>query len=225
MTVRRLAEIQPASFAFTAENEAWAKKEIAKFPPGRQASAILPLLWRAQEQNAYWLSKAAIESVATMLDMPLMRALEVATFYSMFNLSPVGRHHVQLCGTTPCMLRGSEDLKTVCEQKIGPKSHVSADGALSWVEVECLGACCNAPMVQINNDYYEDLDPANFTRLLDDLVAGRPVVKGSQSGRVGSEPVGGLTSLTALYGVDGRGPPSASAPLPETAAKTGANDA
>ena len=209
MTVRRLAEIQPASFAFTAENEAWAQKEIAKFPPGRQASAILPLLWRAQEQNNYWLSKAAIEKVATLLDMPLMRALEVATFYSMFNLSPVGRHHVQLCGTTPCMLRGSDDLKKVCEQKIGAQNHVTADGALSWVEVECLGACCNAPMVQINNDYYEDLDPQNFTKLLDDLVAGRPVVKGSQIGRVSSEPVGGLTSLTSLYGVDGRGAPPA----------------
>jgi NADH-quinone oxidoreductase subunit E len=209
MTVRRLAEIQPASFAFTAENEAWAQKEIAKFPPGRQASAILPLLWRAQEQNGYWLSKAAIEKVATLLDMPLMRALEVATFYSMFNLSPVGRHHVQLCGTTPCMLRGSDDLKKVCEQKIGAQNHVTTDGALSWVEVECLGACCNAPMVQINNDYYEDLDPQNFTKLLDDLVAGRPVVKGSQTGRVSSEPVGGLTSLTSLYGVDGRSAPAA----------------
>jgi NADH-quinone oxidoreductase subunit E len=220
MTVRRLAEIQPASFAFTAENEAWAKKEITKFPSGRQASAILPLLWRAQEQNGYWLSKAAIETVAGMLDMPLMRALEVATFYSMFNLSPVGRHHVQLCGTTPCMLCGSDDLKKVCEQKIGGQNHVSADGALSWVEVECLGACCNAPMVQINNDYYEDLNPQNFTKLLDDLVAGRPVVKGSQTGRVSSEPVGGLTSLTSLYGVDGRGGPGvagSSAPASEAA--------
>ena len=108
MTVRRLAEIQPPSFAFTAENEVWAKKEIAKYPPGRQASAVLPLLWRAQEQNAYWLPKPAIEAVAAMLEMPVMRVLEIATFYSMFNLSPVGRHHVQLCGTTPCMLRGAE---------------------------------------------------------------------------------------------------------------------
>jgi NADH-quinone oxidoreductase subunit E len=209
MTVRRLAEIQPESFAFTAENEAFAQKEIAKYPPGRQASAVLSLLWRAQEQNAYWLPKAAIERVAAILDMPLMRVLEIATFYSMFNLSPVGRHHVQLCGTTPCMLRGSEDLKKVCEQRIGGQNHVTADGALSWVEVECLGACCNAPMVQINNDYYEDLDPQNFAKLLDDLVAGRPVVKGSQTGRVSSEPVGGLTSLTSLYGVDGRSGPQA----------------
>jgi len=230
MTVRRLAENQPASFAFTAENEAWAKKEIAKFPPGRQASAVLPLMWRAQEQSGYWLPKPAIEAVAAMLDMPLMRALEIATFYSMFNLSPVGRHHVQLCGTTPCMLRGAEDLKKVCEQRIGAQGHVGAEGALSWVEVECLGACCNAPMAQINNDYYEDLDPQNFAKLLDDLVAGRPVVKGSQIGRVGSEPVGGLTSLTSLYGVDGRGPgPEAAKPDKEPSlpsdAQTGASDA
>ena len=209
MTVRRLAEIQPASFAFTAENEAWAKREIAKYPPGRQASAVLALLWRAQEQNDYWLPRPAIERVAAMLDMPVIRALEVATFYSMFNLSPVGRHHVQVCGTTPCVLRGAEDIKKICEQRIGSQNHVTIDGALSWVEVECLGACCNAPMAQINNDYYEDLDPQNFVKLLDDLVAGRPVVKGSQIGRVGSEPVGGLTSLISLYGVDGRGAPGA----------------
>jgi NADH-quinone oxidoreductase subunit E len=225
MTVRRLAEIQPASFAFTPENEAWAKKEIEKFPPGRQASAVLPLMWRAQEQNGYWLSKPAIETIAAMLDMPVMRALEIATFYSMFNLAPVGRHHVQLCGTTPCMLRGSEDLKKVCEQRIGAQGHVTADGALSWIEVECLGACCNAPMVQINNDYYEDLTPENFAKLLDDLVAGRPVAKGSQTGRVSSEPVGGLTSLTSLYGVDGRGPPAKSEPSPGSNAHSGANDA
>jgi NADH-quinone oxidoreductase subunit E len=230
MTVRRLAEIQPASFAFTAENEAWAHKEIAKYPPGRQASAVLALLWRAQEQNDYWLPKAAIERVAAILDMPVIRALEVATFYSMFNLSPVGRHHVQVCGTTPCVLRGAEDIKKICEQRIGAQNHVTTDGALSWVEVECLGACCNAPMAQINNDFYEDLDAQNFFKLLDDLVAGRPVVKGSQTGRIGSAPVGGLTSLTSLYGVDGRGPPSAAevepnSGSPHAGAGTGAGDA
>src|SRR5258708_11859859 len=225
MTVRRLAEIQPASFAFTPENKAWAEKEIAKFPPGRQASAVLPLMWRAQEQNDYWLSKPAIETIAAMLDMPVMRALEIATFYSMFNLAPVGRYHVQLCGTTPCMLRGSEDLKMLCEQRIGAQGHVGADGTLSWVEVECLGACCNAPMVQINNEYYEDLNPENFAKLLDDLVAGRPVAKGSQIGRVSSEPVGGLTSLTSLYGVDRRGAPTKSEPSPGSNAQSGANDA
>ena len=229
MTVRRLAENQPAAFAFTAENEAWAQKEIAKYPPGRQASAVLALLWRAQEQNDYWLPRAAIERVAAILDMPVIRALEVATFYSMFNLSPVGRHHVQVCGTTPCVLRGAEDIKKICAERIGAQNHVTADGALSWVEVECLGACCNAPMAQINNDFYEDLDAQNFVRLLDDLVAGRPVVKGSQTGRIGSAPAGGLTSLTSLYGVDGRGPPSSAAAepngsSPRAGAGTGAGD-
>ena len=208
MSVRRLAEKQPESFAFTPENKAWAETEIAKYPPGRQASAVIALLWRAQKQNAYWLTKPAIEKVAEMLDMPKIRVLEVATFYTMFNLEPVGRHYVQLCGTTPCMLRGAEDIKAVLRKRIGEQNHVTADGLFSWSEVECLGACCNAPMVQINDDYYEDLTPENFAKLLDDLAAGRPVTKGSQIGRVSSEPVGGLTALTSLYGADGRSVPS-----------------
>ncbi len=203
MSVRRLADVQPESFEFTPENEAWAATEIAKYPPGRQASAVLALLWRAQAQSGYWLSKPAIEKVARMLDMPKIRVLEVATFYSMFNLAPVGRYYVQLCGTTPCMLRGSEDIKAVLRQRIGESGHVTADGLFSWNEVECLGACCNAPMVQINDDYYEDLTPQTFSHLLEDLAAGRPVRTGSQIGRMSSEPVGGLTSLTTLYGVDG----------------------
>jgi NADH-quinone oxidoreductase subunit E len=212
MSVRRLAETQPESFAFTPENQSWAEKEIAKYPPGRQASAIISLLWRAQAQNNYWLPRPAIEKVADMLDMPYIRALEVATFYTMFNLEPVGKHYVQLCGTTPCMLRGAEDIKKICMSKIGEEHHVTADGKFSWIEVECLGACCNAPMVQINNDYYEDLTPENFVELLDDLAAGRSVKVGSQIGRVGSEPEGGkLTSLTTLYGEDGKGPPPAPA--------------
>src|ERR1700686_5496504 len=183
MSVRRLADIQPATFEFTPENLAFAEKEIAKYPPGRQASAVLALLWRAQKQSGYWLSKPAIETVARMLDMPKIRVLEVATFYSMFNLAPVGLHYVQLCGTTPCMLRGSEDLKGVLRKRIGEAGHVTADGLFSWNEVECLGACCNAPMVQINDDYYEDLTPENFVKLLDNLAARRPVRKGSQIGR------------------------------------------
>ncbi len=188
MTVRRLAEIQPATFAFTPENEAWARREIAKYPEGREASAILALMWRAQAQNDYWLPKPAIEAIADMLGLPRIRALEVATFYSMFNLGPVGKFYVQLCGTTPCMLRGSNDIAKVCEQRIGPKGRTSGDGMFSWNEVECLGACCNAPMVQINDDYYEDLTPENFAALLDDLAAGRAVKVGSQIGRVSSEP-------------------------------------
>jgi len=123
----------------------------------------------------------------------------------MFNLAPVGKFYVQLCGTTPCMLRGAEEIKAVLRQRVGEPGHVTADGLFSWNEVECLGACCNAPMVQINDDYYEDLTPKNFTRLLDDLAGGRPVKVGSQIGRVSSEPVGALTSLTTLYGADGRG--------------------
>src|SRR5208337_2805090 len=213
MSVRRLAEKQPDSFEFTPENKAWAEKEIAKYPPGRQASAVIALLWRAQKQNAYWLSKPAIEKVAQMLDMPKIRVLEVATFYTMFNLEPVGRYYVQLCGTTPCVLRGADDIKALLRKRVGEPDRVTADGLFSWSEVECLGACCNAPMVQINDDYYEDLTAENFARLLDDLAAGRPVKKGSQIGRVSSEPVGGLSALTTLYGADGRSG-KASAPTP-----------
>lgn len=196
MSVRRLAAIQPPSFAFTPENEAWAKAQIAKYPPGRQASAVMPLLWRAQKQHDYWLPKPAIETVARMLDMPMIRVLEIATFYSMFNLEPVGKFFIQLCGTTPCALRGAEAIKDVCRARIGEQRRISADGLFSWLEVECLGACCNAPMVQINDHYYEDLTPQNFAKLLDDLAAGREAATGSQSGRKTSEPAAGLTSLT-----------------------------
>ena len=169
MSVRRLAPdpIQPKDFAFTAENTDWAKSQIAKYPPGRQASAVIPLLWKAQEQAGGWTPRKAIEEVAAMLDLPFIRVMEIATFYTMFNLSPVGRHHVQLCGTVPCHVCGAVELRKVCEERIGPQGTVSADGKLSWIEVECLGACCNAPMAQINFDYYEDLTPENFRKLLD----------------------------------------------------------
>lgn len=201
MTNRRLADKQPASFAFTPENEVWARQEIAKYPPGCQASAIIALLWCAQAQHDYWLPRPAIEYVARLLDMPFIRALEVATFYTMFNLEPVGRFYVQLCGTTPCMLRGAQKIARVCRERIGEPGQVTADGLFSWIEVECLGACCNAPMVQINDDYYEDLTPENFAQLLEDLAAGRSVKTGSQIGRVASEPAGRrLTALATLYG-------------------------
>jgi NADH-quinone oxidoreductase subunit E len=227
MSVRRLADEQPTGFEFTPENKAWADQELAKYPPGRQASAVLALLWRAQKQNGYWLPRAAIEKVAAMLDMPNIRVLEVATFYTMFNLAPVGRHYVQVCGTTPCMLSGSDDIKAVCRKRIGEQGHVTSDGMFSWIEVECLGACCNAPMVQINDDYYEDLTTESFTKLLENLAMGRPVKTGSQIGRVSSEPVGGLTALTTLYGVDSGSATNAPAPandqspatLDETAAE------
>jgi len=200
MSIRRLAENQPESFAFTPQNEAWLAKQIAKYPDGRQASVVVPALWQAQKQNDYWLPQKAIEAVADKLDLTYIRVLEVATFYTMFNLEPVGRFYIQLCGTTPCMLSGSDDLIKVLERRVGPQRKVTADGLFSWLEVECLGACCNAPMVQINDDYYEDLTAENFEKLLDNLAAGRPVKTGSQTGRVSSEPLGKLTSLASLYG-------------------------
>jgi NADH-quinone oxidoreductase subunit E len=203
MAVRKLAppELQPPTFAFTPENEAFANKEIAKYPPGRQASAVIALLTRAQEQHGGWLPQKAIEAVAAKLDMPPIRVMEVATFYTMFNLDPVGKYFIQFCGTTPCALRGAGEIKKVLERRVGEERHVSEDGLFSWLEVECLGACCNAPMVQINDDYYEDLTPENFEKLLDDLKAGRPVRKGSQIGRSASEPHQAVNTLTdqSLY--------------------------
>ncbi|MDX5366291.1 MAG: NADH-quinone oxidoreductase subunit NuoE [Alphaproteobacteria bacterium] len=198
MSVRRLDPNQPESFAFTAENLEWAKKQIAKYPEGKQASAIIPLFWRAQEQHDGWLPEPAIRYIAEMLGMDYIRALEVATFYTMFNLSPVGEHFVQLCGTTPCWLRGADELKEVCRKHIGPEKTVSADGKFSWMEVECLGACVNAPMVQINSDFFEDLDAASLERVLNDLRAGKDVKPGPQNERHASEPIGGLTSLTTV---------------------------
>jgi len=198
MAVRRLAEKQPESFVFTAENAAWAKAQIAKYPQGREASAVIPLLWRAQEQAGGWLPQKAIEHVATFLGMARIRALEVATFYTMFNLEPVGKFHVQLCTTTPCMLRGSDELRQICQRRIGEQMHVTADGKFSWVEVECLGACVNAPMAQINYDYYEDLDAASFEKILDELAAGRTPKPGPQVDRQLSAPIGGATTLTTL---------------------------
>jgi len=199
MSVRRLApkEFQPASFAFTEENLAWAKKEITKYPPGRQPSAAIAILWRAQEQNEGWVSEAAIRVVADMLDMPYIRMLEIATFYTMFQLSPVGKKaHVQVCGTTPCRLRGAEDIIAVCQSRIHHDPfHVSKDGNFSWEEVECLGACVNAPMVLIWKDTYEDLTKENFGRMLDGFATGNPPKPGPQIDRQFSAPVGGPTTL------------------------------
>jgi len=196
MSVRRLGEKQPESFAFTPDNLAWAKARIDKYPPGRQQSAVISLLWRAQEQCGGWLPQKAIEAVAGMLGMAKIRVLEVATFYTMFNLSPVGKYHVQFCGTTPCLLRGADALKTVLHDMIGEENEVTADGKFSWIEVECLGACVNAPMVQINADYYEDLTPESLTRILDDFAAGKTPKPGPQIDRQNSAPVGGPTTLT-----------------------------
>ena len=198
MSVRRLApaDIQPASFAFTPENAAFADAQVAKYPEGRQASAVIPLLWQAQKQQGGWLPKPAIEAVAARLGMPVIRVMEVATFYTMFQLEPVGRHFIQLCGTVPCHVVGALDLKQVLLDRVGDERHVTPDGLFSWLEVECLGACCNAPMVQINDDYYEDLTPDLLIRLLDDLAAGREVRPGPQNGRRSSEPQDDVKTLT-----------------------------
>ena len=202
MANRRLAppEQQPKEFSFTAENAAWAKARIAKYPEGRQASAIIPLLWRAQEQNGGWLPQKAIEYVGDMLGMERIRALEVATFYTQFVLSPVGKKaHVQVCGTTPCMLRGSDEILKVCRSRIHHDPlHLSSDGDFSWEEVECLGACVNAPMVLIWSDTYEDLTAENFNKVLDGFASGKPVKPGPQIDRQLSAPEGGPTTLKTV---------------------------
>lgn len=194
--LRRLHPVQPDSFAFTPANLEWAKGQISKYPEGRQASAIIPLLWRAQEQEG-WLTRKAIECVADMLGMAYIRALEVATFYFMFQLQPVGSvAHVQICGTTSCMICGAEELIAVCKELIAPAPHtLSADGKFSWEEVECMGACANAPMAQIGKDYYEDLTAAKLRDLIARFSKGEVPVPGPQNGRYAAEPLSGLTSL------------------------------
>ncbi len=200
MSVRRLAEdkVQPAAFGFNEENAVWADATIRKYPEGRQQSAVIPLLMRAQEQDG-WVTKAAIEYVANRLEMPLIRVLEVATFYTQFQLKPVGtRAHIQVCGTTPCMLRGAEDLMKVCQHKIHHDPfELNADGTLSWEEVECQGACVNAPMVIIFKDAYEDLTPERLEEIIDAFEAGKgsEVKPGPQIARDFSAPEGGATTL------------------------------
>ena len=194
--IRRLSKDQPEKFKFTTANLDWAKAQIKKYPRGRQASAVIPLLWKVQEQEG-WVSKPAIEFVANFLDMPEIRVLEVATFYFMFHLNPVGtKAHFQVCGTTPCMLRGSESLIDICKARINGKQHApSADGSMSWEEVECLGGCANAPVVQIGSDYFEDLDKDSFDKLISDVETNKSPVPGSRIGRFSSEP----SNMTKKY--------------------------
>ena len=239
MSVRRLAEpaVQPAAFAFTGKMVDEVQRWIAKYPKGREQSAIIPLLMLAQEQEG-WVTRAAIESIADMLGMPYIRALEVATFYTQFQLHPVGtKAHVQVCGTTPCMLRGAEDLISLCKSKIHPEPfHTNADGTLSWEEVECLGACVNAPMVMIFKDTYEDLTPERLAEIFDAFEAGKgaEVPVGPQNGRCVSAPISGLTALreetavlkstrdqlieTAPPAADAASVPPSNAAKPQTAA-------
>jgi len=197
MAVRRLDPNQPASFEFTPENLAWAKETIAKYPPGKQHSAVILLLWRAQEQHGGWLPEPALRYVGDMIDMAYIRVYEIATFYTMFQLSPVGRKaHIQVCGTTPCMLRGAEDIVEACRRRIHPEPHhLSPDGDFSWEEVECIACCANAPVVQIGKDTYEDLTPELFEKVLDGIARGEPPKPGSQIGRQASCPEGGPTTL------------------------------
>ena len=200
MVARRLADesVQPATFAFNAENARWAERTIGLYPEGRQQSAVIPLLMRAQDQDG-WVTRATIETIADMLGMAYIRVLEVATFYTQFQLAPVGtRAHIQVCGTTPCMLRGSEALIEVCKSKIHPEQrHTNADGTMSWEEVECLGACVNAPMVAIFHDTYEDLTPERFEEIVDAFAAGQgaSIKPGTQIDRLNSAAEGGRTTL------------------------------
>ena len=195
MSVRRLAAEQPDSFAFSNETMEQVRWWMAKYPPERKQSAVIPALWLVQKQEG-WISEPAIRVIADMLEMPTIRVLEVATFYTMFHLQPVGKHHLQVCGTTPCMLRGSEDLKAVCKRRIGPAHHVTDDGLFSWEEMECMGACVNAPIVAIHDYYHEDLTPESFEALMDKLARGEKIEPGSAIKRQTSAPEGEQRTLT-----------------------------
>ena len=191
------APVETGPFAFTAENMKLAQAIIAKYPSGRQASAVMPLLDLAQRQHANWLPRAAMDYVAELLDMPAIRVYEVATFYTMYNTKPVGRHHVQVCTNLPCWLRGSDQIVSACEKATGTEmGGTSKDGMFTLSHAECLGACVNAPMMQINDDYYEDLDETSAASILSELKLGPTPKTGSQIGRKTCEPAGGLTSLT-----------------------------
>lgn len=195
MSVRRLAAEQPASFAFTAATMEQVRWWIAKYPPERKQSAVIPVMWLVQKQEG-WVSEPAIQEMARLLEMPPIRVLEVATFYTMFHLQPVGKHHLQVCGTTPCMLRGSEELKAVCKSRIGPAHAVTADGLFSWEEMECMGTCVSAPIVAIHDYYHEDLTPAALEALMDKLARGEKIEPGSAIRRQTSAPEGDAKTLT-----------------------------
>jgi len=200
MSFRRLAAEQPASFAFQPAALKEAQWWLTKYPPERKQAAIIPLLWLVQKQEG-WVSEPAIRALAGMLEMPVIRVLEVATFYTMFHLAPVGKHHLQLCGTTPCVLRGADELKKVCRKAIGEKFRVTSDGLLSWEEVECLGGCVNAPVVAIDDLYHEDLSPDDLAALIEALKRGEAIKPGSARGRQTSAPEGGALTLNdpSLY--------------------------
>jgi NADH-quinone oxidoreductase subunit E len=202
LSLRRLAPDQPASFSFTPENKAWAERQMKKYPNGRQASAVVPLLWRAQEQNGGHVTEPMMRVIGDMLGLSPIRVLEIATFYTMFNLKAVGANLIQVCTTTPCWLRGSDAVVAACRKQVHSRPEtVSEDGKFSWMEVECLGACVNAPVVQIGDDFYEDLDGPRTEAIINDLRAGRKPKPGSAIGRQTSAPEGGPQTLTdaSLY--------------------------
>ena len=221
MSARRLAKVQPASFAFSKATMKTAEWWIAKYPADRRQSAVIPILWLVQKQEG-WVSEPAMRAIADLLGMPKIRVLEVATFYTMFQLEPVGTAAlIQVCGTTPCMLRGSGELMDVCEKRIGPKDKLSADGRFTWQEVECLGACSNAPMAQINDYYFEDLTAADMEKIIDDFAAGKAPKPGPRVKRQTSAPEGEPTSLTDPKLYDGsRAKPIKSLPNAAPKAKT-----
>jgi NADH-quinone oxidoreductase subunit E len=199
MSARRLSIIQPSSFELSDSANKEINKWIKKYPKDRMRSALIPALWIIQKDAGGWLPELALRAIGDMLDMAYIRVYEVATFYTMFNLQPVGVNYVQMCGTTPCWLRGSDELKGLLSRKIGEQNTLSKDGKLSWLEVECLGSCSNAPMVQISNSagdhYYEDLSPESLESILDELVAGKQPPQGPRNGRFSSEPLGGAIAL------------------------------
>ena len=218
MSVRRLAEDQPDSFAFSKETMGQVKWWLAKYPSDRKASAVIPIMWLVQKQEG-WVSEPAIRAIAELLDMAQIRVLEVATFYTMFHLAPVGKHHLQVCGTTPCMLRGSEELKDVCKRRIGAQHTPSKDGLFSWEEVECIGACVNAPVVAIDDYYHEDLTSQALEALMDKLARGEKIEPGSATNRQTSAPEGGPETLTDASLYDGSlGKPIAIPGVPEKTA-------
>ena len=189
MSVKKISKEQPDSFEFSSANVDVAKKIISNYPDGKQQSAVMALLYIAQRQNNNWIPLAAMKHIAKFLNMPYIKVYEVATFYSMYNLAPVGKYFYQVCTTTPCMLRGAYKLVELCKSKISKKENeLSENGNCSWVEVECLGACVNAPMIQINDDYYEDLDPEKLEKIIDQINNDQKPIPGSYRGRLNSEP-------------------------------------
>ena len=199
MSLRRPAKNQPKNFEFTSSSLAAANKILSKYPEGKQQSAVMALLYIAQKQNDNWIPLSAMKYIAKFLNMPYIKVYEVATFYSMYNLSPVGKHFIQVCTTTPCMIRGAHKLVEACKEKISEnESELSNDKSCSWMEVECLGACVNAPMMQINNDYYEDLDKEKTLKILEKILRGETPKPGSYRGRINNEPENNRKTLMDL---------------------------